>query len=279
VAWAGSIRPALHRPVKQTLNRGVLTMLEKEKLRKADVFSGAVISLFGLWIISQAFQMPMKDSWGGVMDVWYVSPALLPLSIGIILILLGLILCRIALKTIGLEEFKNTVRWLLSRRLVWFLTLDTTVRFYAIAIVFLTLVYVNLPRIDFFLCAFLFLIAFITMFFFNDDVILKRLLFFYLAGEMGFIIYFALDLGKFVNGFFPFGTDVLALCFIFTYCLYAWRLVRHIQEHRRKYRISLIVGVVTPLIIGSIFKYFLMVPMPKEGLVVTFLDMIRYLDF
>jgi hypothetical protein len=41
-------------------------MMEKDKLRKADIFSGAIISLFGLWIILQALKMPMKDSWGGV---------------------------------------------------------------------------------------------------------------------------------------------------------------------------------------------------------------------
>jgi putative tricarboxylic transport membrane protein len=254
-------------------------MIEKEKLRKADVFSGALISLFGLWIISQAFKMPMKDSWGGVMNVWYVSPALLPLSIGIVLTVLGLMLCRIGLKAIGLTEFKNTVRWLSSKRMVSFLTLDTTVRFYAIAVLFLTLVYVNLARIDFFLCAFLFLIAFITMFYFDDDAVLKRLLLFYIAGEVGFIIYFALHLGVFVDEFVPFGTDLLSLCFTLTYCLYAWRLVQQVHEHRRKFRISVMIGIVTPLIIGAIFKYFLMVPMPKEGLVVTFLDMVRYLDF
>jgi hypothetical protein len=54
-------------------------MLEKENLRKADVYSGAVISLFGLWIVLQAIKMPMKDSWGGVQNVWYVSPAIFPL--------------------------------------------------------------------------------------------------------------------------------------------------------------------------------------------------------
>ena len=54
-------------------------MLEKENLRKADVYSGAIICLFGLWIILQALKMPMKDSWGGVQNVWYVSPGIFPL--------------------------------------------------------------------------------------------------------------------------------------------------------------------------------------------------------
>ncbi len=43
---------------------GTLIMLEKENLRKADVYSGAIICLFGLWVVLQALKMPMKDSWG-----------------------------------------------------------------------------------------------------------------------------------------------------------------------------------------------------------------------
>jgi hypothetical protein len=254
-------------------------MLEKGKLRKADVFSGAVMSLFGLWIVSQALQMPMKDSWGGVMDVWYVSPALLPLSIGVIIILLGLMLCRIALKAIGVEEFKNTVRWLLSRRLMWHLTLDATVRFYAIAILFMTLVFLNLPRIDFFLDAVLFLFAFITMFYFYDDALMKKFLFFYLAGEVIFIIYFALGFDDILNGIYPFSTDILALCFLMGYVLYVWISVRRTPDLRKRFRLALIVSLLAPFMIGPIFKYFLLVPMPKEGLVVAVLDYFWYLEF
>ena len=254
-------------------------MLEKEKLRKADVFSGAVISLFGLWIVSQAFDMPMKDSWGGVMNVWYVSPALLPLSIGIIIALLGLTLCRIGLKTVGFSEFKNTVRWLLSRHMIWFLTLDTTVRFYAMAVLFLTLVFLNLPRIDFFLDAVLFLFAFITMFYFYDDGLMKKFLLFYLAGEVIFIIYFAVGFDDILNGIHPFLTDLLALCFLIGYALYVWILVRRNPDLRKRYRLALIVSFLAPFVIGPIFKYFLLVPMPKEGLVVAVLDYFWYLEF
>ena len=254
-------------------------MLEKEKLRKADVFSGAVIALFGLWIVSEAFKMPMKDSWGGVMNVWYVSPALLPLSIGIVITLLGLLLCRIALKEIGMGEFKNTVQWLLSRHLANFLALDTTIRFYAIAVLFLTLVFLNLARIDFFLTAVLFLFAFITMFYFYDDGLMKKFLAFYLAGELGFILYFALGFETFLDDIVPYGTDWLALCFLAGYVLYVWTCVRGAPDLRKRFRLGLIVGLLAPFLIGPIFKYFLLVPMPKEGLVVACLDYIWYLEF
>ncbi|MFO7461502.1 MAG: hypothetical protein R6X07_12865, partial [Desulfatiglandales bacterium] len=144
-------------------------MLDKEKLRKADIFSGAVVFLLGLWIVGQAFKMPMKDSFGGVMNVWYVSPALLPLFIGGVLMLLGFMLSRTGLKTVGSGELKNTLQWLGSRRLLWFLTSDGSMRFYAVSILFLTLVFLNLPRIDFFVSAVFFLFPFITMFYFYDD--------------------------------------------------------------------------------------------------------------
>ena len=62
-------------------------MMDKDKLRKADIFSGSLIILLGLFIISQAVQMPMKDSWGGVQNVWFVSPALFPLLVGGMLVL------------------------------------------------------------------------------------------------------------------------------------------------------------------------------------------------
>lgn len=254
-------------------------MLEKEKMRKADVFSGAVIALFGLWIVSQAVKMPMKDSWGGVMNVWYVSPALLPLSIGIIITLLGLMLCRTGLKAIGFGAFQDTLRWLLSRHLVWFLTLDATIRFYAMSVLFLTLVFLNLARIDFFLDAVLFLFAFITMFHFNDDALLKKFLLFYSAGEAFFILYFAAGLDTIMAGIHPFATDVLALCFLTGYALYVWFFVRGNADLRKRYRLALIVSLLGPFVIGPIFKYFLLVPMPKEGLIVAVLDYVWYLEF
>ena len=77
----------------------------------------------------------------------------------------------------------------------------------------------------------------------------------------------------------PFPADVLVLCFIIAYCYYAWRQVRNNVEVRRKFRIAVIVAIAAPLIVGMIFKYFLLVPMPAEGLVVTVMDYFWYLEF
>ena len=157
--------------------------MDKDKLRKADIYSGAVIFLFGLWIILQALKMPMKDSWGGVQNVWYVSPAIFPLIVGGIIMLLGALLCRTALKRVGFKAFGETVRWLLSKALLQFLNAIPNLRFYTIAVLFLSFVYLMIPRIDFFISAVLFLVVFITSFYLNDAELLKKLFFFLSGGH------------------------------------------------------------------------------------------------
>jgi len=254
-------------------------MMEKDKLRKTDIYSGAVISLFGLWIILQALKMPMKDSWGGVQNVWYVSPAIFPLFVGCMIMLLGALLCRTALKMVGFKAFSQTVRWLLSKKLLQFFNSIPNLRFYTIVVLFLSFVFLTIPRIDFFLSAFLFLTVFITSFYFDDAMLLKKLFFFYLAGIMVLFLYFAGGVNDPLSRIVPFPADILTTCFIISYSVYAWTLIRSNPELRKKYRTAMIVAVVAPLVVGMIFKYFLLVPMPSEGLVVAITDYFWYLEF
>lgn len=254
-------------------------MMEKEKLRKADIFSGAIIVLFGAWVVSMGFQMPMKDSWGGVQNVWFVSPALFPLFVGFMIMLLGALLCRTGLKSVGIKTFKKTIDWLLSDQMVDCMKTMPMIRFYAIATLFFSFIYLTIPRIDFFICSVLFLCVFTTMFYFDDDTLLIKLFRFYLAGVVAFLLYFAFGLNALLSRATIFMADILAIIFVCTYCLYAWKLIGDRAALQRKYRISLIIAFAAPFTIGLFFKYFLLVPMPCEGLIVTFLDYIWYFEF
>ena len=254
-------------------------MLEKDKLRKTDVFSGGLIFVFGLWVISQALQMPMKDSWGGVQNVWFVSPALLPLFVGAMIAILGLLLSRTAIKSVGGSELGRVLRWLASPALLAVLKSDPAIRFYAMAVLLFSFVFLNLPRIDFFLCSVLFLAVFISMFYFDDDALLRKLLRFYLAGTAVLGILVGAGLTGALRSTVPYPADWLVLAFIVAYQVYARWLIRGRPELKRQYRLSLILAIVPPFLIGSIFKYFLLVPMPTEGLVTALLDAIRYWEF
>ena len=248
-------------------------------MRKADIYSGAAICLFGLWIILQALKMPMKDSWGGVQNVWYVSPAIFPLFVGSMIMLLGALLCRTALKMVGFKAFGETVRWLLSKALLQFLNSIPNLRFYTIVVLFLSFVFLTIPRIDFFISAVLFLVVFITSFYFDDAMLLKKLFFFYLAGIIVLILYFAFGLNDPLGRIVPFPADILTICFIVSYSVYAWMLIRRNPILRKKYRTAMIIAFVSPFIVGIIFKYFLLVLMPSEGLVVAVMDYFWYFEF
>lgn len=254
-------------------------MMDKDKMRKADIYSGAAICLFGLWIILQALKMPMKDSWGGVQNVWYVSPAIFPLIVGSMIMLLGALLCRTALKMVGFKAFGETVRWLSSKALLQFLNSTPNLRFYTIVVLFLSFVFLTIPRIDFFISAVLFLVVFITSFYFDDAMLLKKLFFFYLAGIIVLILYFAFGLNDPLGRIVPFPADILTICFIVSYSVYAWKLIRRNPMLRKKYRTAMIIAFVSPFIVGTIFKYFLLVLMPSEGLVIAVMDYFWYFEF
>ncbi len=254
-------------------------MMETDKLRKADIFSGGLIVLFGLWIISQALKMPMKDSWGGVQNVWFVSPALFPLFVGSMITLLGALLIRTAFKAVGLNGLKETLGWLASHDLAHYLRSAANLRFYAMLVLLFSYVFIAIPRVDFFAGSVLFLMAFISMFYFDDDVLLKKLFFCYLTLAAGLLLFFIFKLPQALEALLPYAGDWLTIVCIGIYGLYTWRTIRGTPLLRKKYRLSLILAVAAPFSIGPVFKYFLLVPMPTEGLIVAVMDAIWYWDF
>jgi hypothetical protein len=254
-------------------------MMEKGQLRKADIFSGSLIVLFGLWVVSQALKMPMKDSWGGVQNVWFVSPALFPLFVGTMITLLGALLIRTALKAVGLAGLKDVLGWLASRELADYLRTPANLRFYAMLVLLFSYVFIAIPRVDFFACSVLFLMAFISMFYFDDDTLLKKLFGCYLALAAAMLLFFIFNLPQALEATLPYAGDWLTLACIGIYGLFTWRSIRSLPRLRKKYRLSLILAVAAPFSIGPIFKYFLLVPMPTEGLIVAVMDAIWYWDF
>ena len=249
--------------------------MEKDNLRRADLLTSILIILFGVWVVWEATKMPMKDSWGGVQNVWFVSPALFPLFVGSAIIVLGLILLKVAVSSIGASKVPEAIRSTLrgagiSRR---------NLKFICILILLFFFVYVDIPRVDFIIASLLFLFVFISAFHMEDWEIFKRLFRFYLAGVLIFIVYFALGFGPDSLQTSNLATDVLHLAFLAAYMAYAWRLVRGDAELRRRMKHAIVVSIISPLALGPAFKFFLLVPLPTEGIIVRLMETIRYWEF
>ena len=98
-------------------------------------------------------------------------------------------------------------------------------------------VFLNIPRMDFFLCSVLFLFAFITMFYLDDPALLVRLLRVYLAGS-ALLWHSGSSWASRRPWMVPchIRADWLTLAFILLYCGYVSRLVRHRPRLRKRYR-------------------------------------------
>ena len=83
--------------------------MEKKELRKADFITSVLLLLFSIWMLIETFKMPMKDTFGGVQNVWYVSPALFPLIISIFISVLGIALFIHSIKSGGAKYFLDSI--------------------------------------------------------------------------------------------------------------------------------------------------------------------------
>ena len=245
--------------------------MDKTELRKKDLITSIILIAFGIFMVLYSITViPMKDSWGGVMNVWFVSPGLFPVCIGILIIIMGIVLCNRAIKDGGAKKFFQD----LSRRQKD--SSGKTLRFLGILLVIVAYVYLYIPRIDYFLSTMLCLMVFISFFYFDDPGILKKLFTFYLAGCLFFLILSLAGIDKQLNKSFSYSMDVLVFLFFLAYVIYCWTLIRRDKVMRKKLRLSLIMSVVPSLILIPSFKYFLLVPLPVEGAFIELMNIVRY---
>ena len=245
-------------------------MMEKTKLRRADFITSIILILFGIWILYHAFHMPMKESYGGVKSVWYVSPALLPIFIGVAIIALGIVLMVHSIKTGGAAALIH------SAKSVTFKISDSTQRFFGVILAIVTFVYLLIPRVDFFLAIVLFLSYFIPAFFYDSMKALRRLSLLYTVIVVLVLLMFVTPLAGMLSGAFMFATDVVVLAAIVVLNIYAGALARESDTNRRRFRLGLTVSIVTPLILTPIFRFALLVPFPREGGIVKLMQLIYY---
>jgi hypothetical protein len=245
-------------------------MMEKKKLRRADFVFSVILLLFGIFILGNTFTMPMKDSWGGVNNVWYVSPALLPLIVSAAIIILGVALLLHSIRTGGARDFLANIRNR-SRGIS-----AANVRFLAILLALSSFVYLNIPQVDFFLCIVWFLLYFIVIFYFDEAKLLVRLSWFYLGGNLLLLLLFITTIDQPIRQAFLYGVDVLMLLLILAFWLYTRLVVRTDRRLVARLRTATIVSVAVPLILVPIFKFGLLVPLPHEGGIIGIMSLIRY---
>ena len=136
-------------------------MMPKEKLRKADIIASVCFIGLGASVIAGGLRMPIGGSYGGVENAWYVSPAVLPLLLGTLLIVCALSVLARAIKEGGHRGF---FRFFAGK----FRTLPANAevhRIWMILLILGTFIFLLLGRLDFYVAGMLFLATFMLLFY------------------------------------------------------------------------------------------------------------------
>jgi len=247
--------------------------MDKLKIRGIDIIAGLIFFILGILILVFAFRMPLKDSFGGVNSVWYVSPALFPIIIGFCICGLAIAIIRYAVKHDGFRQLKQ----ILEQRKKISLFNETQIRFASILMPFCAIVYVNITRIDIFFSVVFFLIYTISVFYLGSMQLMRRMLLVY-SIEMGIILILAVSkLDKVLAGVLWFSMDIVALILLIIFHIFlSMAMKKYTPGQKKKLRNILCVSYITPVGVILFFKFMLRIPMPKEGVIVDLFAMVYY---
>lgn len=248
---------------------------KNKNMRGADIIISILFLILGIFILIGSFQMPLKDSYGGVDSVWYVSPALMPIIIGLAIILLSVTILLYAVKQGGWELLKSTY----TERKKDPIFNESTVRMLATLIPLFSLVFIHLRMLDFCIAVALYLTYTISVFYFEDFKILKDSLKFYSIIIAINLIIRITGLNIILDNIFIFTTDILSLIELIILIIYLKKKVNKsdIKELLiKKYHQALGVSLITPIAIAAVFRFALRIPMPKEGFIMNFMYLIYY---
>ncbi len=229
--------------------------LEQEKMHGWDFAFSIVVMLFALGVIGNSLTMPFSGTVGGITTEWYESPGLLPLFIGCALFLAGLSVFVKSVKASGKALFMKHVGRI------------NPTSFLIAGGGILTYIFVLITWYDFFLASTVFLLFYIGLYYLDQPELTRQLLKIFYITAAGSILLFATGMDRVVNSGYEFTTDIFL---VVTAAALIITMVRAIdsREMMQKVRRLVILSLIFPLVLCPIFRYFLLVPLPNEGLVV-----------
>ena len=233
--------------------------------RVADLWTSLILLVLAAAMIGGALQFPLRGTYAGVRNAWYVSPALFPLIVAGSLAILALVLLAGALRSgaataaFGRSEAKPG-------------GMDVLL----IAGLIVAFVFAFVPRIDFVVAAAFFLFAFTTVFHGGSRASSRIVLLVYFGSALGVVAMALLGWTPAPRSTEAFLVDGVLLGTLAVVMLATWFQTRGNSEDRRKLRQCIGVSVLTPFILTAVFKFFLLVPLPREGVIVVALDTLRY---
>ena len=236
-------------------------------LRKADFWSSLVLIAVSVAMLLQALTFPLRGTYAGVRNAWYVSPALFPLIVSGALVLLALGLLVRSVRAGGAAAALHDLWHPAAERLV-----RASAAFWIIG----GAIYGFIPYVDFVAATASFLLCFTVGFHLAGTRAARTLLaaliasgLVLLAGGLAGLMPGPRTGAAYVLDGVVWAAFALAAAFVFAATSRAAQL-------RRRFLHCFWTSLLTALLLSVIFKYGLLVPLPREGATVALMDPIFY---
>ncbi|HRY26061.1 MAG TPA: hypothetical protein P5558_16960 [Geminicoccaceae bacterium] len=232
--------------------------------RPSDLWTGLALLLIAAAMAGGALQFPLRGTYAGVKNAWYVSPALFPLIVATCLCLLAVTLIVTTVRSGVLADRGSLASALAGQG-------DVVL----IAGIIAAFVVGLVPRVDFVVAGFFFLLAFTLAFHVHEPRVAKLALGAFFATTLVLLVMAGLGLTPVVRTAAASLVD-LAVLLVAVGTFVAARAMTTDATARHRMGQCLAVALATPLLLGITFKFFLLVPLPREGLVVVALETVYY---
>jgi hypothetical protein len=240
-------------------------------LRKADFWSSLVLIAVSAAMLLQALTFPLRGTYAGVRNVWYVSPALFPLIVSATLVLLGLGLLARSVRAGGAAAALHDLRHPAAERFV-----RTSAAFWIIGGAIGAYVYGFIPYVEFVAATALFLLCFTCGFHLADTRAAGTLLAALIAGGLVLLAGALAGLMPGPRTAAAYALDGVVWAAFVVAAAFVFSATRRAGELRRRFWHCFWTSLLTAFLLSMIFKYGLLVPLPREGATVALMDPVFY---
>jgi hypothetical protein len=240
-------------------------------LRKADFWSSLVLIAVSVAMLLEALTFPLRGTYAGVRNAWYVSPALFPLIVSATLVLLALGLLFRSVRAGGAAAALHDLWHPAAERFV-----RASAAFWIIGGAIAAYVYGFIPYVDFVAGTAAFLLCFTVGFHLAGTRAARTLLAALIASGV------VLLAGAFA-GLMPgprtaaaYVLDAVVWAAFMVAAAVVFAATSRIAELKRRFLHCFWTSLLTAFLLSVIFKYGLLVPLPREGATVALMDPIFY---
>lgn len=225
------------------------------RLRKRDAVTGVLLIVLAVAMGAKALTYPLNESYAGVENAWYASPAFFPLIVSGLILILALILLSTAINYIMKFRTEKNAAVLPSD--------NEKGQLFHIMGLLVSFIYLYIPSTDFLIAGIFFLTIFIGLYTIPQALPKMKLILIYIL--LGIVLRITYSLFATDNWTVQYIRDYSVTFFYILFLIFTFISVKKNYGNRKKWLLVFLSGGIFMIFLVFSFKLGLRIPMPREG--------------